>query len=345
MIEQLTTGVVLLDTNRAVVTMNAAAEQIFGVARAHIRGKSLQRFFQQPQDFHELLIRCQQQDDRFAEELELTQTNGLGTNLLLDCRVARQPDGDGLLLEVTDVTSRRRINKHQRLRTQREIARKITRQMAHEIKNPLGGLRGAAQLLQRQLADSDQKAYTDVIIREADRLASLVDELLGPGGTSKKMLVNIHDVLEHVLQITMPDTDALLEWRRDYDPSLPSINVDRDQIVQAVLNIVRNAIAAIKSHADGYGTITIRTRALINDNIGGKPIRLIASIEIIDTGPGIDPDLQESLFYPLVTSKADGTGIGLSISQELINRHDGLIEFASEPGYTNFQIRLPVDYE
>ena len=155
-----------------------------------------------------------------------------------------------------------------------------------------------------------------------------------------KSEVNIHDVLEHVIRLVGADTGRRVTWQRDYDPSLPALMLDRDQMIQAVLNIVKNAVAAC---GDQPATITLRTRALTNETIGTVPHRVIASIEIADDGPGIDPELRDSIFYPLVTGRADGTGLGLPLSQELIKRHDGLIEFTSEPGNTVFQIRLPIE--
>ena len=212
--------------------------------------------------------------------------------------------------------------------------------VAHEIKNPLGGLRGAAQLLGRHLDDPELTGYTAVIINEVDRLAALVDSLLGPGGSINKSDVNLHDVLEHVIRLVDADRVVNVRWQRDYDPSLPTLMLDRDQMIQAVLNIVRNAIAA----SDGADVeLSLRTRALTNDTIGAVPHRVIASIEIADNGPGIDPEIRDSIFYPLVTGRPDGTGLGLPLSQELIQRHGGLIEFTSEPGHTVFQIRLPME--
>ncbi|HKK22445.1 MAG TPA: nitrogen regulation protein NR(II), partial [Pseudohaliea sp.] len=214
----------------------------------------------------------------------------------------------------------------------------IIRQLAHEIKNPLGGLRGAAQLLERQLASPELKEYTGVIIREADRLAGLVDSLLGPGGRVSRRETNIHEVLEHVAQLVTAESEGRLNLERDYDPGLPAMMLDRDLMVQAVLNLVRNAVAATGPE----GTVTLRTRAVTNFTIGDVRHRVIASIDIEDDGPGIPEDLKDSVFYPLVTSRPEGTGLGLPLAQELVNRHGGLIEFASRPGATVFHIRLPL---
>ena len=215
----------------------------------------------------------------------------------------------------------------------------MIRQLAHEIKNPLGGIRGAAQLLERELCEDELKEYTDVVISETDRLAALVDTLLGPGGPSNKQPVNVHELLEYVVRIVDAEGLPSLRIQRDYDPGLPEIDLDSDQMVQAFLNLVRNASAAL----DGQGTITLRSRAVTNFTIGAERHRVIASIEIEDDGPGVPAELQDSVFYPLVTSRPDGTGLGLPAAQELISRHGGLIEFESRPGRTVFFVRIPFD--
>lgn len=215
----------------------------------------------------------------------------------------------------------------------------MIRQLAHEIKNPLGGIRGAAQLLERQLDDDELREYTDVVISETDRLVSLVDTLLGPGGPPNKAPVNVHELLEYVVRIIKAENKPTLKIKRDYDPGLPLIDLDRDHIVQAFLNLVRNAATAL----EGQGVITLRSRAVLNYTIGDTRHRVIASIEIEDDGPGIPDDLQDSIFYPLVTSRPDGTGLGLPAAQELLSRHGGLIEFESRPGRTVFLVRIPLD--
>jgi two-component system nitrogen regulation sensor histidine kinase GlnL len=215
----------------------------------------------------------------------------------------------------------------------------MIRQLAHEIKNPLGGIRGAAQLLERQLPDAELREYTDVVISETDRLAALVDTLLGPGGPPNKQPVDVHELLEYVVRIIAAEEQRNLVIRREYDPGLPTIALDRDQMVQAFLNLVRNAAAAL----DGQGTLTLRSRAVSNFTIGDTRHRVIASIEIEDDGPGIPADMQDSVFYPLVTSRPEGTGLGLPAAQELLSRHNGLIEFESRPGRTVFFVRIPLD--
>jgi two-component system nitrogen regulation sensor histidine kinase GlnL len=217
----------------------------------------------------------------------------------------------------------------------------MIRQLAHEIKNPLGGIRGAAQLLARQLADASMREYTSVIISEADRLVALVDALLGPGHAPRKELVNIHELLQHIGHLLAADAPEGVSVERDYDPSLPPLRLDRNLIIQAMLNLGRNAMQAIAQNPTRSGRLILRTRALTNVNIGARRHRLVASVQFEDNGPGVPDDLRETLFYPLVTGRSNGTGLGLAVAQDLVSRHDGLIEFQSRPGQTIFTILLP----
>ena len=277
----------------------------------------------------------------YANEMRLPPTDGHNDERLVDCRVSAIEKTGGLLIEMSDVTRRSRISRENALLIQHGAGRQMIRQLAHEIKNPLGGLRGAAQLLERQLDSDELKEYTTVIISEADRLAGLVDTLLGPGGPPNKQLVNVHELIEYVLRLVTPAESRHVRIVRDYDPGLPDIELDRDQMVQALLNLVQNAMTAL----DGHGRVVLRTRAVINFTIGDVRHPVVASIEIEDDGPGISSDLQDSIFYPLVTSRPDGTGLGLPAAQELISRHGGLIEFESRPGRTVFQVLVPLDPE
>ncbi len=297
-------------------------------------------------------------DKTFADALNQTLTSGvtyayevrLGPNetqpneRTIECCIApmqRADDPARLQIEMTDVTRRARISRENALLIQHGAGRQMIRQLAHEIKNPLGGLRGAAQLLRRQLSNDELREYTDVIISEADRLAGLMDTLLGPGGPPNKQPVNVHELIEYVLRLLEPEQSDRIVVNRDYDPGLPLIDLDRDQIVQALINLVRNATIAL----EGRGKLTLRTRAEMNFTIGDTRHPVIATIEIEDDGPGIPAELQDSVFYPLVTSRPDGTGLGLPAAQELLSRHGGLIEFESRPGRTVFFVRIPLGAE
>jgi two-component system nitrogen regulation sensor histidine kinase GlnL len=213
------------------------------------------------------------------------------------------------------------------------------RGLAHEVKNPLGGIRGAAQLLERELGEAHQREYTQIIIGEADRLRKLVDRMLGPRGQQTLSLFNVHEVLEHVRQVVEIEAGQAVTIHRDYDPSLPDLEADRDQLIQALLNVVRNAAQAASGRG---GNVTLRTRAQRKFTIGPVMRRLVIRIDIIDDGPGVDPALADSIFFPMVSGRAEGSGLGLPIAQSLVNRQGGLIDFTSTPGNTVFTIWLPL---
>jgi two-component system nitrogen regulation sensor histidine kinase GlnL len=215
----------------------------------------------------------------------------------------------------------------------------LLRGLAHEIKNPLGGIRGSAQLLQRELASEELREYTQIIMDESDRLQSLVDRMLGPNKPLLLEPINIHKVLERVRQLVQVEAPVGVSIERDYDPSIPQVNGDGDLLIQAILNIVRNAAQAVGVR----GRILIRTRIHRQVTIGNKRNRLVVKIDVEDNGPGIPDALMGQIFYPMVTGRAEGTGLGLSIAQSLINQHGGLIECISEPGLTVFSIFLPLE--
>ena len=340
MFEHLNTTVIIVDQNFLIEDMNPAAENLLGISQHRARGQSLLQLLGDDQEFQDILMRTLESGVTYANEMRLGSTEVHAGERMIDCRVSllHEPSENAhLLVEMTDVTRRSRISRENALIIQHGAGRQMIRQLAHEIKNPLGGLRGAAQLLDRQLDSEELKEYTSVIISEADRLASLVDTLLGPGGPPNKEAINIHELLEYVVRLMEPGRERI-SIRRDYDPGLPLFLLDRDQMVQAFLNLLQNASTAL----DRQGEITLRTRAIMNFTIGDIRHRVVASIEIEDDGPGIPPELQDSIFYPLVTSRPDGTGLGLPTAQELISRHGGLIEFESRPGRTVFFVRIPL---
>jgi len=330
----------LLDEHLLILDLNPAAENVLGISRMRARGQSLLQLLDDEPEMREILARAAATGDHFANEIHLAPTEVHREERIIDCHVSPVSIDDAkLLVEITDVTRRNQISRENALLVQHGAGRQMIRQLAHEIKNPLGGIRGAAQLLERQLDEAELREYTDVVISETDRLAGLVDTLLGPGGPPRKEPLNVHELIEYVVRLIEAEDQRKLTIHRDYDPGLPLIDLDRDQMVQALLNLIRNAVAAL----DGQGTITLRSRAVTNFTIGDVRHRVIASIEIEDDGPGIPADLQDSIFYPLVTSRPDGTGLGLPAAQELISRHGGLIEFESRPGRTLFIVRIPLD--
>jgi two-component system nitrogen regulation sensor histidine kinase GlnL len=332
----LSTALVLVDDQLLVTYLNPAAENLFGISSRRTIGRALTEVIHPAQ---ELVALCQR---ALATSLTFNLHEFVARvgerDVIVDCRVALLDDERCLVLEFLDTERDRRVRREAELVAQQRLSRRIIRQLAHEVKNPLGGLRGAAQLLERQLPDPEQKAYTRVIIEEADRLAALVDGILRAGGAPRPEEINLHRIIEHVAQLIEAEKPATIEFSRDYDPSLPSITVDRNQMIQAFLNVARNAMQALGER----GRLIFRTRALTNFTVGGERHRLVLSAEVEDNGPGIPAELKETIFYPLVTGRPTGTGLGLTIAQDLVSRNGGLIEFTSEPGRTIFQIRLPV---
>lgn len=345
-LDSLSTSVLIVDNERRLLYLNVSAETLFGVSRNQARGRPLAELLHDSEALAAVIDRAATTSRPFSRrELELRPIYGDG-ELIVDCTVAPYEESGApgaVVIEISDATQHQRITRETALLTQIGGSRLMIRQLAHEIKNPLGGLRGAAQLLARQLSDASMREYTTVIISEADRLVTLVDTLLGPGHAPRKEQINIHELLQHVGHLLAADAPAGVVVDRDYDPSLPLLHLDRNLIIQAMLNLGRNALQALAPNAGTArpGRLVLRTRALTNVNIGARRYRLVASVQFEDNGPGVPEHLRDTLFYPLVTGRADGTGLGLAVAQDLVSRHDGLIEFESRPGLTTFTILLP----
>jgi len=257
-------------------------------------------------------------------------------------------DEGSVLLELNALDRHRQIAREEALAAQHDSLREVVRGLAHEIKNPLGGLRGAAQLLGRSVSDPAAAECARIILLEADRLRALVDALLGPAQHAARAKLNLHEVAEQVLGVVAHELPEGVTLVRDYDPSLPEALAIRDHLVQALLNLVRNAQQSLSSDratraADGArGRILLRTRALRQYTLNNVRQRLVARLDVEDDGPGVPDDLRERLFYPLVSGRDGGTGLGLSIAQDLVQRHGGLIEWESVPGRTTFSILIPL---
>lgn len=342
-IDNLSTAVVLLSTGLQIEYINPACENLFQISSRQAVGSRLERLILLDEDFKNRLL--QAIDDKHpVSEYEACFRLPDGREIIIDYvlnPILRPNQQVQLMLEISHMDRHIRIAREEKLLSEQTATRNLVRGMAHEIKNPLGGLRGAAQLLERELPEQSLKEYTQIIIGEADRLQSLVDRMLGPNNVPKKRNVNIHQILEHVRQLLQVEQKAEehIFFKLDYDPSLPDIMADPDMMIQAILNIARNAVNAL----EGNGEITLRTRPQRHFTIGHTHHRLVLQTEIIDNGPGIPAELQDQIFYPMVTGRAEGTGLGLSIAQSLINQHDGLIKMNSRPGKTVFTIYLPLE--
>jgi two-component system nitrogen regulation sensor histidine kinase GlnL len=339
LLDALAIGIVIVDGRGTVDYLNAAAQAMLAVGLNQARGRALGELIREPAPIEAVIARARDGHDPIAHrEFKIAPTARGDSHFVADC-TASPLDAEHVLLELSDTTRQQRINRDTALLTQLGGNRLMVRQLAHEIKNPLGGLRGAAQLLERELPAEPLKEYTRLIIREADRLRKLVDNLLGPGGPPHKAEINPHELLEHVYQLLRSEAPPGISITRDYDPSLPAVFVDRDQLIQAMLNVGRNAVQAL----DATGRVVLRSRALVNATIGTRRHRAVASIQFEDNGPGVPAEIADTIFYPLVTSRPGGTGLGLAVAQDLVTRHGGLIEYESRPGHTVFTLLLPFE--
>jgi two-component system nitrogen regulation sensor histidine kinase GlnL len=344
-LDNLNTAVMLFDEVLCLSYINPAAEMLFNVSARHMLGLPVGQLIAYPESLTQENLQRVMETGRPFTEREMNLPLGEGRQATVDCTAtpitANQGNTKGLLIELQPLDRHLRISREAQLRSQHDAVRDLVRGMAHEIKNPLGGLRGAAQLLQMELEDPALHEYTGIIMAEADRLQNLVNRMLGPNRLPAPSLVNIHTLLERVRQLVLAEEDRRLNLVRDYDPSIPDIHVDSDTVVQALLNIVRNAARVVRNQSDGQ--IILRTRVLRRFTINHICHRLVLKICVEDNGPGIPKEIRKKLFYPMVSTSEEGMGVGLSISQSLINKHGGLVECTSKPGMTQFNVLLPME--
>ena len=339
-LEGLNTAVMVFDRSLRLTYLNPAGENLLAVSLRQASGHGVLDLLPGATSLSERLRCAVEGNQPYTEhELHLHLTGGREITVDFVVTPIDLPDGTELVVELTQLDRHLRIAREENLLEQHQVARQMVRGLAHEIKNPLGGLRGAAQLLERELIDEDLKEYTRIIIGEADRLRGLVNRMLGPNQLPQMRTCNIHQIVEHVRNLVAAEEHAGLTLIRDYDPSIPDFRADPEQLIQALLNIVRNAAQALQ----GKGQIILRTRAQRQITIGQKRHKLVVRVDVIDDGPGIPDDMLETIFYPMVTGHAEGTGLGLSIAQSLVNVHGGIIECSSRPGHTEFTILLPLE--
>jgi two-component system nitrogen regulation sensor histidine kinase GlnL len=339
--DNLATGVLLLDAELRLLAMNPAAEELLDISAKQMLGESAERLLPETELFVAALGRAGTSGAPLTEREMRLSLPGESV-ITVDCSVTPIPDSGGearLLVELVQVDRHRQISREEQLLARNETVRALMRGLAHEIRNPLGGLRGAAQLLERELDEEALKEYTQIIVHEADRLQNLLDRMLGPRARPDKQLVNIHEVTERVRTLLRAEAPSGVVVERDYDPSIPEFRVDAELLIQAVLNVARNAVQAVNDR----GRVLLRTRVQRRFTIGQTCHRLVVRLDVADNGPGIPEELREQLFYPLVSGRGDGTGLGLSIAQSLVHQHGGLIECRSEPGDTTFSLILPVE--
>jgi two-component system, NtrC family, nitrogen regulation sensor histidine kinase GlnL len=341
-LDLLASAVLIVSANGTLEFANLAAEQILGVTLRQHAGLSLGELFRANDELAQLVEDGLKQGygERTQDVIlerpgrEAVHCQALATVLELPAY-----PNSRLLIDFRLTDQRLRLDRESRLNDSARANRELVRNLAHEIKNPLGGIRGAAQLLEVELSTRDQREYTQVIIKEADRLQSLVDRLLAPHRKARLATdVNVHEVCERVRSIVLAEYPAGLTIVRDYDASLPEFHGDKEQMIQTVLNLVHNAAQALL----GQGKITLRTRIGRKVVLQQQACRLALELHVVDNGPGIPEDIREHIFFPLVSGREGGSGLGLSLAQTFVHQHGGTITCESRPGLTDFKILLPL---
>jgi len=336
--------VAVLRPDGTVVFANAALEHQLGLSRRSLEGAAFSHFFTEPALLQTALAAIQ---GRECETLrcDASLRRPFSAALPVHVQVSPGPSPGEALVELWPVEQQARQDREERLSEQAQLTKDLVRNLAHEVKNPLGGIRGAAQLLDMELPDPQWKEYTGVILHEVDRLQSLVDRLLAPHRHPRQLGdVNIHEVCERVRALVLAEYPQGLRIVRDYDASIPEFRGDREELIQALLNIVQNAAQALAGRmaAGEDACIVLRTRVARQVTLGRQRHRLVLQLHVIDNGPGVPEALRERIFYPLVSGRDGGTGLGLTLAHTLVQRHHGRIECDSRPGHTDFCILIPM---
>lgn len=342
-LEHLSTAIILLDRQHHVVYANPGAEVLFAISARQIAGLSISQVFPGCSILDSAMEHALKYHSPFREH-EFPITTLRQQSFIVTCTITPvELAPAALVLEFQPMDHQLRIAREERMLIQQQANAELLRNLAHEIRNPLGGLRGAAQLLEHELPQVSLREYTQVIIKEADRLQLLMDRLLVPHRVPKYEPTNIHEVLERVRSLLLAESPRGIQIRRDYDTSLPELVGDREKLIQAVLNIARNAVQAMQNAGMEMPEIIFRTRAARQVTLAKQRYRVAIKLQIIDNGPGIPPDIRDRIFYPLVSGHEGGTGLGLTLAQTFITQHHGMIECESEPGHTCFTILLPIE--
>ncbi len=343
-LELLATAVVILDDAYVVRYTNPAAENLLGAGAKSLIGQSFPALVADGAALEAMLAEALAVHWSYRAQSVSYERPGREP-LPLSCVVTPvDVAGMALLVELRPIQDQMRLEREERLLEQQEATRELLRNLAHEIKNPLGGLRGSAQLLERELERPELREYTQVIIKEADRLQALLDCLLTPRRAVQLAAVNIHEVLERVRSLVQAEFPSGISVLRNYDPSVPDLVGDIEQLIQAVLNVVRNAAQALVSGANGGrgGTIMLRTRSARQVTIARQRHKLALELQVIDDGPGVPDEIRDRVFNPLVSGREGGSGIGLALVQTYVQNHGGVVEFDSRPGRTVFTLLLPL---
>jgi two-component system nitrogen regulation sensor histidine kinase GlnL len=340
LLESLKSAIILIDNESTIERVNIAAETLFCQSRRKLLGESFTDLIPQ-----QIVVKCVADCLRYNAqytlreiELKVLDQESL-VDMTLSCVTNAKGVESSVLVEINSINRISRFMKEKNQLERQQSFRLMMRGLAHEIKNPLGGIRGAAQLLDRELSEPSQQELTDILIKEADRLTRLVDRVMGSREQLKPEYVNIHEVLEHVVHLVNVKSEGSLRINRFYDPALPEIKVDKEQMIQAVLNVVGNAIEAQEGSAkSSIGLVTQFERFV---TINRDMHRQLMKISIWDDGPGVPEEMREIIFDPLITGRPSGSGLGLSITQEIVQRHNGVVQLEEFDGKTCFAIYLP----
>ncbi|MGS2717354.1 nitrogen regulation protein NR(II) [Eionea flava] len=340
--DNLTSAVIVLDKSLVVIEANTSAESLLSISSKQMVNRHISDCFYESDTaldkIHDALKSGRQYTKR-----KVSWCLHTNERITVDYTVTPTNHNQQLLVEIQPLDRLLRISREEAFLASQETTKNLVRGVAHEVKNPLGGIRGAAQLLEAELPDEELKEYTRIIITETDRLRSLVDRMLGPRQNIAQQPVNIHQVLEHVLAIISAEVGERIQLSRQYDPSIPEFLGDSDMLIQAILNIVRNSVQALSEHQSALPpAINIYTRVYRQFTIGRTHHPLVANIDIEDNGPGIPKELINDIFYPMISGRAEGTGLGLAIAQQLITQHKGLIECRCDEGKTIFSLYIPL---
>ena len=345
-LDLLATMVAIVDPHGRCIFVNAAFEEFLGLSRRSVLRGSVFDWIVEPQIFRETIAAVSRNDFSTSRlDAHLRRQGAKPTDLLpVHAIVNRIESSDDVVVELVEVEQQTRQAREERDLEQAQATKELIRNLAHEIKNPLGGIRGAAQLLEMEVQERALHEYTQVIISEADRLQALVDRLLAPHRKPHVVSdVNIHEVCERVRALILAEFPRGLTVERDYDISIPEFRGDREQLIQAVLNIAHNAAQALVERVRvGDAMITLRTRIARQVTLGKQRYRLALDLHIQDNGPGVPESIRERIFYPLVSGRDGGSGLGLTLAQTFVQQHRGTIECESEPGQTLFKIVIPL---
>ena len=340
-IDHLATSVLLFDENLHLVSINSAGESLLSMSSKRILGMTPEKIWPNTMFFSDMIRKSFQfVRTRIERGVEMSLINR--DSVKVDCiftPIVINDETKEIIVELVGVDTFVREMQEFNHQTVQKVANESVQGMAHEIKNPLGGIRGAAQLMEKELDDESLLEYTKIIINESDRLRNFLDRMMAANTYPVRSDTNIHEIIEYVISIIRVESSRNLHIEKDYDPSIPTINADREQLIQAVLNLLRNAVQATTNDE----RILLKTRIKRQITIQNKLNKLAIQLDIIDNGPGIPAEIESGAFYPMVTGHAEGTGLGLSIAQQLIQSHGGIINYERKENNTYFSILFPIE--